>query len=92
MKFKYSLPKQFVKTVAGFEEFRNGATQVTVRMKNGKIYEKVLISNSAAIVAMRDHEDLPFSVEDIAEIFQTADDRNPSETGNWKFWDDWNGI
>lgn len=71
------------------EEFANGATQVTVRLKSGSTFGGVLISNSSHIVAIRGYEDLPFSVDDIAEIFQSDLDKNPVERGGWQYWDEW---
>jgi hypothetical protein len=41
------------------------------------------------LVAIRGHANLPFAVGDIADVFQTEEDKNPAERGGWKFWDDW---
>ena len=89
MKHKYTLPKKWIDKVSSFEEFANGGAQVTIRTKDGKVFEKILLSNSSAIIAMRGNDDLPFSIEDIAEIFQSDEDRNPKERDNWKIWDSW---
>lgn len=71
------------------EEFANGGTQVSVRLSDGRIFYGILISNSMHPVAMRDFKDLPFSMEDIADIFQTDEDRNPNQRKDWDYWDDW---
>jgi hypothetical protein len=63
--------------------------QVTVKLKDGAIHPKVLISNSMWIVAMRGHKHLPFAVSEIEDIFQTEEDRSPHERGRWEYWDDW---
>ncbi len=67
----------------------HGATQVSIRTKDGTVYEKVLISNATWIIAMRGRKELPFSLEDIIDIFQTEKDKNPKERDGWYFWDDW---
>jgi len=89
MTFKYTLPESLIKKAVFLKEFASGGLQVTVRLKNGKLCEKVLISNSKWIIAMRDHEDLPFQVSDIEDIFQTDEDKNPKQRHGWQFWDDW---
>jgi len=89
MTFKYELPSQFRETVGRFDEFANGGTQVTILTCDGKIFEKVLISNSTAIVAIRGFTDLPFRPDEISELHQTEEDRNPSKRGDWHLWDKW---
>jgi len=83
------LPDDYIAKVASMEEFANGATQITVRLRDGREIPKVLISNSTYIVAVRGFKDLPFLPDDIADVFQSEDDKNPSQRGGWEFWDDW---
>jgi hypothetical protein len=92
MTFKYNLPASLIEKVSHLEQFANGGTQVTVKLKNGSIHRQVLISNSTWIVAMRDQDDLPFEPAEIEDIFQNEEDKNPKERGGWKFWDDWGVI
>jgi hypothetical protein len=87
--FRYRLPAHWTEKLRSFEEFANGGMQVTVRLSDGKIYSQILISNVTAIVAIRNFEDLPFSISEIADMYQTAEDKNPEERGGWKFWDKW---
>lgn len=87
--FKYQLPKNWVNKVASFSEFANGATQVSIKVKSGAIFGKILISNCMYIVAMRDHQSLPFEIADIVDIFQTDTDKNPQQKGGWFYWDRW---
>jgi hypothetical protein len=39
------------------------------------------------LVAARGHDELPFAVDDIAEVFQTRHDQSPEQKGGWKYWD-----
>ena len=71
------------------EEFANGGMQVTIKTKSGKVFENVLLSSAKYLVAARGYKDLPFAVEEIVEIYQTDTDKNPSQRGNWDFWDEW---
>jgi len=89
MRFKYTLPDDLVKKVVQLEEFANGGLQATIRLNNGKIYPSVLISNSMWIIAIRGYKDLPFSLSEIEDIFQSESDKNPVNRGGWEFWDDW---
>lgn len=90
MTFRYVLPQKWIDKVnREIEEFANGGAQVTIKIKNGAVFEKVLISNSMWLVAARGYKDLPFAIDDIVEIYQTEEDKNPSQRGNWEFWDEW---
>ena len=88
MKFKYALPVDLVYKVAGMKEFANGATQVTVRLKDGREIFGVLVSNATYLVATRGYKDLPFQVGEIEDLYQRDEDRSPCATG-WFYWDDW---
>jgi hypothetical protein len=89
MKHKYQLNEYLIDKVSHMSEFANGATQVSIVTKNGTVYREILISNSSWIIAMRGQKELPFSQDDIADIYQSAEDKNPKKRGNWFFWDDW---
>jgi hypothetical protein len=89
MDYRYTVPAQLKEKVATFEEFASGGTQATARLKDGRIFNGLLISNCTAIVALRGYPDLPFSPSDIEDLYQTDEDKNPKERGNWQFWDKW---
>lgn len=89
MKYKYVLPDKWVNHASGFREFKSGAMQVSIKLKNQKVFEKVLISNCRYIVAIRNFRDLPFRIDEISDIFQSKEDENPVERGNWLLWDEW---
>jgi hypothetical protein len=89
MKYLYQLPERFVGNVSEMEEFANGATQVSVLTKDGKLHHAVLISGSRYIIAMRGVTDLPFLPEEIVEVRQTDEDKNPKERAGWHYWDQW---
>jgi len=91
MTFKYTLPKHLIEKTAYCEEFANGGTQVNIKLRDGRVFRKILISNSTWIVAMRGYDDLPFDASEIEDVFQNEGDKNPEEHGGWKFWDDWSG-
>ncbi|VVM22014.1 hypothetical protein [bacterium endosymbiont of Bathymodiolus sp. 5 South] len=87
MNFKYTLPENLIN--ADLCEFANGGAQVTIRTKDGDIYEKILISNCMWIVAMAGYNELPFKIDDIIEIYQTGNDKNPKQKIDWFFFDKW---
>ena len=89
MIFKYRLHDAWVRKVSNMEEFANGGTQVTVKLKDGKLILGVLISSCTYIIAARGHKDLPFKLDDIDDIFQSEEDKNPRERGGWFYWDNW---
>lgn len=47
------------------------------------------MSNSMWLIAARGYKDFPFAIDDIVEIYQTDEDKNPSQRGNWDSWDEW---
>ncbi len=89
MEYKYKLPSNLVEKASLFEEFANGGAQATIKLIDGRVFNKALISNSSAIVALRGHKELPFKMSEISDIYQTEDDKNPKEKGNWEYWDEW---
>ncbi len=89
MRYRYRLPERLKDAALQLREFANGAAQCHVRLRGGAVEQGVLVSNATAIIAMRHHQKLPFSVEEIEELFQTDEDCNPPERSNWCFFDDW---
>jgi hypothetical protein len=87
--FKYRLPDAWTAKTLAMEEFANGGMQVTIRLNDGRVMPRVLLSMAAHPIAMRGYKDLPFLIEDIADIYQSDEDRNPPQRGGWEFWDDW---
>lgn len=87
MKFKYRLSESWISKVAKLEQFARGATQVSIELKDGRVFRKVLISNSTYIVAARGLKYLPFEMDDIRNIFQFAEDKTPVQRDGWEFWD-----
>jgi hypothetical protein len=89
MNYRCPLSQALRNTAAEFEEFANGAAQATVELKDGRTFEHVLVSNGTAIIAARGYDEPPFKPEDIARLYQTDADKNPTERSAWKFWDKW---
>lgn len=89
MHFKYELPTQLSKRAESFQEFANGAMQVTVKLRSGLEIKQVLLSDARYIVAVRGHIDLPFEIDEIADIYQDPDDERPANRSGWHFWDKW---
>jgi hypothetical protein len=87
VKLKYQLPESWSRKVARLEQFADGATQVSIELKDGRVFKKILISNSTRIVAARGLKYLPFEMDDIRNIFQFAEDRTPAQRDGWEFWD-----
>jgi hypothetical protein len=87
VKYKFQLPESWVRKVAKLEEFADGATQVSIELKDGRVFKKVLIADSKYIVAARGRRDLPIEIAEIRNIFQFAEDKNPAQRDGWEFWD-----
>jgi len=87
VKYKLELPETWVKKVARLHQFAEGATQVSIELKDGRVFKKVLISNARYIVAARGRRDLPLEIAEIRNIFQFSEDKNPARRDGWEFWD-----
>jgi hypothetical protein len=87
VKYKFQLPESWVRKVARLEEFADGATQVSIELKDGRVFKKVLIADSKYIVAARGRRDLPIEIAEIRNIFQFTEDKNPAQRDGWEFWD-----
>lgn len=89
MKFRYQLPETWISVALKMQEFANGGAQVSVRLRDKRTFGGILVSNGTYVVAMRGYKGLPFALEEIEEIYQTDDDKNPRNCSGWDFWDDW---
>jgi len=89
MQYRYPLPNRLVEQALNLQEFANGGTQCHARLRDGTTQPGILISNATAVIAMRGQSALPFSIDDIAELYQTDDDCSPIQRGDWKFFDEW---
>ncbi len=88
MQYKHKLTPTLIEKALLLTEFANGGAQVTIKLNDGRIFTKALISNATAIIAMRGYRDLPFRLNEVTEIYQTKEDKRPEEKGNWEYWDD----
>lgn len=90
MRYQHPLPPRLVQQALSLVEFANGGAQCHAKLRDGTVVCGLLISNATAIIAMRGHRQLPFSVDDVVDLYQVEADRNPVERGEWEYWDDWN--
>jgi hypothetical protein len=74
------------------DDFANGGTKVSIHLKHGTVINDVMISTGWYIIAARGFKDLPFSIGEIADIVQTADDKNPHDLSGYEYWDDWKSL
>jgi len=89
MNYRCPIPQALKDAAAKLVEFANGGAQATIELKDGRKFENVLVSNGSAIAAARGYDHLPFRSEDIARIYQTENDMNSPQRGDWQFWDKW---
>nr|WP_319565519.1 hypothetical protein [uncultured Rhodoferax sp.] len=87
MQYQYALSERLAVQVSSFEEFANGAAQCYAVLDDGPRYVGILISNATAIVAMRGHVALPFSIDSIKSLYQVGDDGSPVNRGGWTYFD-----
>jgi hypothetical protein len=87
--YRYQLPEHLRKQASSFAEFANGAAQCHARLRNGAVVSGLLVSGGIAIAAMRGATELPFSVSEIALLFQAGDDMSPTQRSGWTFFDEW---
>lgn len=89
MQYRYPLPLGLSTQASSFQEFANGAAQCHAVLTDGTKHSGVLISNATAIVAMRGHKEMPFSIESIDSLYQEEEDFSPSVRGNWDYFNRW---
>jgi len=70
-------------------EFANGGAQATVKLKDGRVFFKALVSNATAVIAVRGYKEPPFAASEIDELYQSEEDKRPNERFDWEYWDDW---
>ncbi|MDP8219099.1 MAG: hypothetical protein P9M03_10275 [Candidatus Theseobacter exili] len=81
-KYKYKLPDQFLRITKDFDEFKDGAMIATVELINKQKY-KILILMYTDIIGVKNHDHLPFDVNDIIQVYQTEEDKNPKDIKEW---------
>lgn len=89
MRFRYKLPDHLSEQARHLKEFANGAMQVTVKLRSGREVKQVLLSDACYIIAVRGYTDLPFSVDEIVDVYQSVGDERPADRSGWHFWDQW---
>ena len=72
-----------------FAEFANGGAQCHAMLFDGTMHSGLLVSNGTAIIAMWGEATLPFAVDLIDCLFQTAEDLNPTARDGWQYFDEW---
>ena len=83
---KYKLTERLVKKASDFIEFANGGSQATIKLKDGTVVREVLLSNRTYIIAIRGYTTLTFSIEDVADIFQSKEDAENEDRKKWVCW------
>ena len=89
MNYRYALPARLSAQAVSFDEFAHGGAHCHARLFDGTTYSGLLVSNATAIIAMRGQAALPFPVDSIDRLFQTAEDLNPTLRDGWQFFDEW---
>ena len=56
---------------------------------DGTKHSGILISNATAIVAMREHLSLPFSIDSVEFLYQDREDGSPANRDGWALFDKW---
>ncbi len=70
------------------EEFANNAAIASVRVKGCKVFSPVVVVFPNNIAAIEGYDDLPFSVEDIEAVFQTAANLKQRSQSTWSWFVD----
>ena len=89
MNYRHPLSERLVTQALQLEEFADGAAQCHAQLKGGAVVSGLLISNATAIIAMREHTELPFEVEAIERLFQSEEDPSPTHRAGWTYFDVW---
>ena len=81
-------PKGIAQLNSPFEEFKQDVSIVTVRLRNGDLYERVMLLYPNYIIAIAECEELPFKPSEIVEIFQAPQKQRRHKDSNWVYWYD----
>ena len=83
MEFKHKLPEHLIAKAVTFDEFANGGSQATLRLRSGKEIGGVLISNGTFIIAIQGFSDLPFPMGEVVDLYQSEIDRTSPRRSGW---------
>ena len=68
-----------------FKEFKQDASLVSVRLKSGLVFNRILLLFPNEIIGMKDYKNLPFKINEILEIFQDDVDLRSRSEKKWLF-------
>ena len=68
-----------------FREFKQDASVVSVKLKSGQIFKQILLSYPDEVIGMKGHDNLPFKIDEIIEVFQDDIDLASRSERDWLF-------
>jgi len=85
MRYRYQLPSTVKVRGGRLEEFKQDGAIASVRLADGRQFSGVLIVSPRFVAAVRGHDRLPFSLEEVEEVFQTPEDLRMRSGSDWTF-------
>jgi hypothetical protein len=88
--YKYKFPAEIIERDGAFEEFAKDASIVSVELKDGRVFSRILLVYPDFIGAIHGVKKLPFDPLDVKRIFQTPENLKDRSSQEW--WKDgWSG-
>jgi len=69
-----------------FEEFKQGASIVTVELQNGNLYERVIVLYPNYVIAVAGKTELPFKPSQVVRVSQAESKNRKFKDSVWCFW------
>ncbi len=86
------IPMSVAQSNGPFEEFKQDVSIVSIKTKNGESFERVMLLYPNYVIAVADHNELPFDPSSVVEVTQAPKKLRRHQDSNWVYWYDSNQV
>lgn len=86
------IPIEIAQRNGPFEEFKQDASIVTVKLESGDIFERVMLLYPNYVIAVAEQTELPFEPSKVVSVTQDNSENRKFKDSTWCFWYDPNQV
>ena len=86
------IPKDIAQKNGPFEEFKQDVSIVTVKLKDGSVFERVMLLYPNYVIAVAGKDKLPFKPSEVTYVSQAKNKDRKFKDSTWCFWYDSNQV
>ena len=86
------IPKDIAQLNGPFEEFKQDVSIVTVKLKDGNVFERVMLLYPNYVISVAEKSELPFKPSEVVLVTQEKSKYRKFTDSTWCFWYDHNQV